>query len=95
MDGIYCKFCLRGRLTNYDFTLKAILPLVLTLALLLSREESILEEIQAIKLHGKMQDPSFFEEAQLIDVREPDEVYDLMILYDLSFFLLFFNLPFD
>lgn len=42
-----------------------------------------------------MQDPSFFEEAQLIDVREPDEVYDLMILYDFSFFLLFFNLPFD
>lgn len=37
-----------------------------------------------------MQDPSFFEEAQLIDVREPDEVYDLMILYDLSFFLIIF-----
>lgn len=56
----------------------------------MSREESILEEIQAIKLHGKMQDPAFFEEAQLIDVREPDEVYDLMILYDFSFFFFFF-----
>ncbi|KAL7113546.1 hypothetical protein ACP275_04G067600 [Erythranthe tilingii] len=38
------------------------------------REASVLEYIQPTELHEKMQDPSFFEEAQLIDVREPDEV---------------------
>lgn len=43
--------------------------------LLTSREESVLEDIQPSELHKKMQDPSFLEEAQLIDVREPDEVY--------------------
>ena len=42
------------------------------------REESILEEIAPTELHEKMQDPSFLEEAQLIDVREPEEVYDLI-----------------
>ncbi|KAL6564836.1 hypothetical protein OROMI_016286 [Orobanche minor] len=38
------------------------------------REESVLEHIQPGELHEKMQDPSFLDEAQLIDVREPDEV---------------------
>lgn len=42
----------------------------------ISREESILEDIQPTELHEKMQDPSFLEDAQLIDVREPEEVYD-------------------
>lgn len=39
------------------------------------REESVLAYIQPSELHEKMQDPSFLEESQLIDVREPDEVY--------------------
>lgn len=39
------------------------------------RDEPVLEYIQPSELHEKMQDPSFLEEAQLIDVREPDEVY--------------------
>lgn len=48
------------------------------------REESVLEQIQPNELHEKMQNPSFLEEAQLIDVREPDEVY----VHDfLSFYL--------
>lgn len=38
------------------------------------REESMLGYIQPNELHEKMQDPSFLEESQLIDVREPDEV---------------------
>lgn len=38
------------------------------------REASVLEGITPSELHVKMQDPSFFEEAQLIDVREPEEV---------------------
>jgi len=38
------------------------------------REESILQDIQPHELHGKIQDPNFLEEAQLIDVREPEEV---------------------
>ncbi|XP_061959186.1 rhodanese-like/PpiC domain-containing protein 12, chloroplastic isoform X2 [Populus nigra] len=38
------------------------------------REESLLGEIQADELHVKIQDPTFAKEAQLIDVREPDEV---------------------
>ncbi|KAL6516365.1 hypothetical protein OROGR_019670 [Orobanche gracilis] len=38
------------------------------------REESVLEHIQPGELHEKMQDPYFLDEAQLIDVREPDEV---------------------
>ncbi|KAL3529943.1 hypothetical protein ACH5RR_009265 [Cinchona calisaya] len=44
------------------------------LQVLSEREESILEDIQPTELHEKMQDPSFLEEAQLIDVREPEEV---------------------
>lgn len=39
------------------------------------REESVLQDIQPDELHAKMQDPNFLEEAQLIDVREPEEVY--------------------
>lgn len=39
------------------------------------REESLLLDIQPDELHVKMQDPNFMEEVQLIDVREPDEVY--------------------
>uniref|UniRef100_A0A2P2MF04 Uncharacterized protein MANES_02G138400 n=2 Tax=Rhizophora mucronata TaxID=61149 RepID=A0A2P2MF04_RHIMU len=38
------------------------------------REECLLQDIQPNELHEKMQDPKFVEEAQLIDVREPDEV---------------------
>lgn len=34
----------------------------------------MLEEIAPEKLHAKLQDPGFLEEAQLIDVREPEEV---------------------
>ncbi|KAH6814306.1 rhodanese-like domain-containing protein / PPIC-type PPIASE domain-containing protein [Perilla frutescens var. frutescens] len=44
------------------------------LQVLSEREESVLAYIQPSELHEKMQDPSFLEEAQLIDVREPDEV---------------------
>lgn len=40
------------------------------------REAPVLQQIQPVELHVKMQDPSFLKEAQLIDVREPDEVYD-------------------
>jgi hypothetical protein len=39
------------------------------------REESLLLDIQPDELHAKMQDPNFSEEAQLVDVREPEEVY--------------------
>ncbi|XP_072985863.1 rhodanese-like/PpiC domain-containing protein 12, chloroplastic isoform X1 [Typha latifolia] len=39
-----------------------------------TREESILQDIEPEELHLKMQDPCFVEEAQLIDVREPEEV---------------------
>lgn len=38
-----------------------------------------LEQIDAEEFHERMQDPSFFEEAQLVDVREPDEMYKLPI----------------
>ncbi|KAL3580218.1 hypothetical protein D5086_018053 [Populus alba] len=44
------------------------------LQVLSEREESLLGEIQADELHVKIQDPTFAKEAQLIDVREPDEV---------------------
>ncbi|XP_051134041.1 rhodanese-like/PpiC domain-containing protein 12, chloroplastic isoform X2 [Andrographis paniculata] len=44
------------------------------LQVLSEREESVLQQIQPIELHENLQDPSFVEEAQLIDVREPDEV---------------------
>jgi hypothetical protein len=39
------------------------------------REESVLQDIKPDELHVKFQDPNFLEEAQLIDVREPEEVY--------------------
>lgn len=38
------------------------------------RDQCMLQDIAPEELHAKMQDPSFIEEAQLIDVREPDEV---------------------
>ncbi|KAG7947799.1 hypothetical protein I3843_14G112600 [Carya illinoinensis] len=44
------------------------------LQVLSEREESVLQDIQPDELHAKMQDPNFLEEAQLIDVREPEEV---------------------
>ncbi|XP_042474229.1 rhodanese-like/PpiC domain-containing protein 12, chloroplastic isoform X1 [Zingiber officinale] len=44
------------------------------LQVLSEREESILQDMDPEDLHSKMQDPGFFEEAQLIDVREPEEV---------------------
>ncbi|XP_047321987.1 rhodanese-like/PpiC domain-containing protein 12, chloroplastic [Impatiens glandulifera] len=44
------------------------------LQVLSEREESILKDIHPNELHEKLQDLSFLDEAQLIDVREPDEV---------------------
>ncbi|KAK8661096.1 hypothetical protein V6N13_051997 [Hibiscus sabdariffa] len=44
------------------------------LQVLSEREESLLKDIQPEEFHAKIQDPSFVEEAQLIDVREPEEV---------------------
>ncbi|CAJ2634282.1 unnamed protein product [Trifolium pratense] len=44
------------------------------LQVLSEREESVLQEIKPDELHVKFQDPNFSEEAQLIDVREPEEV---------------------
>ncbi|KAG2639182.1 hypothetical protein PVAP13_2NG617800 [Panicum virgatum] len=44
------------------------------LQVLAERDQCILQDIDPEELHTKMQDPSFLEEAQLIDVREPDEV---------------------
>ncbi|XP_059286120.1 rhodanese-like/PpiC domain-containing protein 12, chloroplastic [Lycium ferocissimum] len=44
------------------------------LQVLSERDESVLEHIQPNEFHVKLQDPSFLEEAQLIDVREPEEV---------------------
>ncbi|XP_057956659.1 rhodanese-like/PpiC domain-containing protein 12, chloroplastic [Malania oleifera] len=44
------------------------------LQVLSEREESLLQDIQTTELHAKMQDHSFSKEAQLIDVREPEEV---------------------
>ncbi|XP_020108502.1 rhodanese-like/PpiC domain-containing protein 12, chloroplastic isoform X2 [Ananas comosus] len=44
------------------------------LQVLSEREECILQDIEPLELHSKMQYPSFVEEAQLIDVREPEEV---------------------
>jgi len=46
-----------------------------------TREESLLGEIQADKLHVKKQDPTFVEEAQLIDVREHDEVCGFYFIF--------------
>ncbi|KAL1189234.1 Rhodanese-like/PpiC domain-containing protein 12 [Cardamine amara subsp. amara] len=39
----------------------------------LSEREPV-KDIQVEELHSKMQDPVFMEEAQLVDVREPDEI---------------------
>ncbi|KZV52966.1 rhodanese-like/PpiC domain-containing protein 12-like [Dorcoceras hygrometricum] len=44
------------------------------LQVLSEREESVLENIQPVEFHEKMQNPEFLKDAQLIDVREPDEV---------------------
>ncbi|KAK3128081.1 hypothetical protein QOZ80_7AG0582360 [Eleusine coracana subsp. coracana] len=44
------------------------------LQVLAERDQCILQDIEPEVLHSKMQDPSFIEEVQLIDVREPDEV---------------------
>ncbi|ESR59548.1 hypothetical protein CICLE_v10017644mg [Citrus x clementina] len=44
------------------------------LQVLSEREASLLQDIQPDELHKKMQDPNFHKEAQLIDVREPEEV---------------------
>ncbi|KAJ1292495.1 hypothetical protein BS78_02G395700 [Paspalum vaginatum] len=44
------------------------------LQVLAERDQCVLQDIDPEELHKKMQDPSFLEEAQLIDVREPDEV---------------------
>uniref|UniRef100_A0A0D9X341 Peptidylprolyl isomerase n=1 Tax=Leersia perrieri TaxID=77586 RepID=A0A0D9X341_9ORYZ len=44
------------------------------LQVLAERDQCVLQDIDPEELHAKMQDPSFLEEAQLIDVREPDEV---------------------
>ncbi|KAI3990040.1 hypothetical protein MKX01_013526 [Papaver californicum] len=38
------------------------------------REEALLQDVQPEEFHIKMQDPSFQEEAQLLDVREPEEI---------------------
>ncbi|KAL5580605.1 hypothetical protein UlMin_013047 [Ulmus minor] len=45
------------------------------LQVLSEREESLLQEIQLEELHSRMQDPNFLDEAQLIDVQEPNEVF--------------------
>ncbi|XP_048431164.1 rhodanese-like/PpiC domain-containing protein 12, chloroplastic [Pyrus x bretschneideri] len=50
------------------------------LQVLSEREESLLQDIKPEELHVKMQDPSFVDEAQLIDVREPDEVAQASLL---------------
>ncbi|XP_039015366.1 rhodanese-like/PpiC domain-containing protein 12, chloroplastic [Hibiscus syriacus] len=44
------------------------------LQVLSEREESLLKDIEPEEFHAKLQDPSFIEQAQLIDVREPEEV---------------------
>ncbi|KAH7862973.1 hypothetical protein Vadar_011685 [Vaccinium darrowii] len=44
------------------------------LQVLSEREEALLQDIPPDELHEKMRDPCFVEEAQLIDVREPEEV---------------------
>lgn len=38
------------------------------------REAALLQDIQPEELHTRLQDPSFLDEAQLIDVREPNEI---------------------
>lgn len=51
--------------TNYGWHLLQVLS---------EREGSVLEDVSPEELHSKLQDPQFIEEAQLIDVREPEEV---------------------
>lgn len=50
------------------------------------REESLLQDIQPAELHVKLQDPNFSEEAQLIDVREPEEVYAHIFYFNFNKF---------
>lgn len=59
---------------------------ILTLVLILSvydlgdcRKETLLQDVQPEEFHIKMQDPSFREVAQLLDVREPEEVYEELL----------------
>lgn len=56
----------------------------------MSREESILEHIQPNELYVKLHDPTFMEDAQLVDVREPEEVYALTLLIQSDFQLKLF-----
>ncbi|OVA18528.1 Peptidyl-prolyl cis-trans isomerase [Macleaya cordata] len=44
------------------------------LQVLSEREEALLQDVEPEEFHLKMQDPSFQEEVQLLDVREPEEV---------------------
>ncbi|PIA53825.1 hypothetical protein AQUCO_00900425v1 [Aquilegia coerulea] len=44
------------------------------LQVLSEREASLLRDVEPQELHVKMQDPNFLDEAQLIDVREPEEI---------------------
>ncbi|XP_042507243.1 rhodanese-like/PpiC domain-containing protein 12, chloroplastic [Macadamia integrifolia] len=44
------------------------------LQVLSEREAALLQDIEPEEFYAKMQDPCFLEEAQLIDVREPEEV---------------------
>lgn len=65
-----------------------------TFANLPLREQSALLDIQPEELHLKMQDPNFLKEAQLIDVREPEEVYVLIpLLFSLGSSM-FWRIPF-
>ncbi|KAE8691005.1 Rhodanese-like/PpiC domain-containing protein 12 [Hibiscus syriacus] len=50
------------------------------LQVLSEREESLLKDIEPEEFHAKLQDPSFIEQAQLIDVREPEEVISYTII---------------
>ncbi|KAK9123300.1 hypothetical protein Sjap_012902 [Stephania japonica] len=50
------------------------------LEVLSEREEALLYNIEPEELHLKLQDPSFVEEVQLIDVREPEEVAQASLL---------------
>lgn len=43
------------------------------------RKETLLQDVQPEEFHIKMQDPSFREVAQLLDVREPEEVYEELL----------------
>ena len=63
------KVCLIPRLFSFFFK-KAHFSFLL----LEFRDGSSLRDIGPEELHSKMEDPEFFEEAQLIDVREPDEM---------------------